>query len=191
MQPFASVSWMVLFYLWIGFELVIALATRTRGGDDGKVKDRGTQLLLWVAIVPAVTACMWLSSIARGAIVTRGDWLTTLAVAVMAVALAIRLTAFRMLGKAFSANVAIRGDQRLNTSGMYGWVRYPSYTGLLLVFVAIGIHSRHWVGLAIMVVPTAALIYRIHVEEIALREAFGQEYVEYSRVTKRLAPGIY
>ena len=37
----------------------------------------------------------------------------------------------------------------------------------------------------------AALLYRIHVEEAALTGAFGQEYVEYSRTTKRLIPGIY
>jgi protein-S-isoprenylcysteine O-methyltransferase Ste14 len=41
------------------------------------------------------------------------------------------------------------------------------------------------------VFPTAALLYRIHVEEIALTGAFGEDYVEYSRVTKRLIPGIY
>jgi protein-S-isoprenylcysteine O-methyltransferase Ste14 len=29
------------------------------------------------------------------------------------------------------------------------------------------------------------------VEEAALRRAFGDEYVEYSRTTKRLVPGIY
>jgi protein-S-isoprenylcysteine O-methyltransferase Ste14 len=42
-----------------------------------------------------------------------------------------------------------------------------------------------------VVLPTAALMYRIHVEERALTEAFGNEYVDYSRVTKRLLPGIY
>jgi protein-S-isoprenylcysteine O-methyltransferase Ste14 len=191
MQHFVSVLWMVLFYSWIIFEIVIARVTKTRGGGGGKVLDRGTQLLLWLTIVPAVTACEWLRYVARGEILTAGDWLTTLAVAVMLTALAIRWTAVGKLGKAFSANVAIRSGQRLNTTGMYGWVRHPSYLGLLLVFIAIGIHSHHWVGLAIMVVPAAALLYRIHIEEIALREAFGQEYVEYSKVTKRLVPGIY
>ena len=39
--------------------------------------------------------------------------------------------------------------------------------------------------------PAAALLYRIHVEERALTEAFGAEYVQYSQVTKRLVPGIY
>jgi len=29
------------------------------------------------------------------------------------------------------------------------------------------------------------------VEEMALTEAFGDQYLEYSRATKRLLPGIY
>jgi protein-S-isoprenylcysteine O-methyltransferase Ste14 len=43
----------------------------------------------------------------------------------------------------------------------------------------------------VLILPTAALLYRIHVEEMALTEAFGEEYLEYSRTTKRLLPGIY
>jgi protein-S-isoprenylcysteine O-methyltransferase Ste14 len=43
----------------------------------------------------------------------------------------------------------------------------------------------------VVIAPGAALLYRIHVEERALRGAFGEEYVAYSRVTKRLVPGIY
>jgi protein-S-isoprenylcysteine O-methyltransferase Ste14 len=107
-------------------------------------------------------------------------------------ALAIRWTAVFTLGQAFSANVAIRESQRILRSGLYGVVRHPSYLGLLLVFVAIGIHSRNWISFALAVLPTtAALFYRIHVEEQALREAFGDEYAQYSRVTKRLVPGVW
>jgi protein-S-isoprenylcysteine O-methyltransferase Ste14 len=63
---------------------------------------------------------------------------------------------------------------------------------MLLIFAAMGIMERNWGSLAIVLVfPTAVLLYRIHVEEMALREAFGDDYVEYSKVTKRLAPGIY
>jgi protein-S-isoprenylcysteine O-methyltransferase Ste14 len=42
-----------------------------------------------------------------------------------------------------------------------------------------------------LVFPTAALLYRIHVEEMALTEAFGDDYVDYCRTTRRLVPGIY
>ncbi len=167
-----TLVWWVLFYLWVALEVVIAIATRTRRGQ-GSVRDRGTQLLLWLSIVPAVTACLWMRHNPRGLILGAPHWLDVLAVAVLFIALLIRVSAVAMLGKAFSANVAILDSQQLNTSGLYGWVRHPSYLGLILVFLAIALQSRHWLGLAIMAVPAAALIYRIHIEELALRDAFG------------------
>ena len=44
---------------------------------------------------------------------------------------------------------------------------------------------------AAFIPPTLAVLYRIQVEETALRGLFGDEYVAYSRTTKRLFPGIY
>jgi protein-S-isoprenylcysteine O-methyltransferase Ste14 len=35
------------------------------------------------------------------------------------------------------------------------------------------------------------LLYRIHVEEVALNQAFGAQYAEYRKATWRLIPGIY
>jgi len=63
---------------------------------------------------------------------------------------------------------------------------------MLLIFVAIGLAVRNWFSLAIvLLLPAAALLYRIHVEEAALTQAFGDDYREYSKTTKRLIPGIY
>jgi protein-S-isoprenylcysteine O-methyltransferase Ste14 len=46
--------------------------------------------------------------------------------------------------------------------------------------------------MAVMIgLPTASVMYRIHVEEKALRSAFGAEYDEYAKTTKRLVPGVY
>ena len=42
-----------------------------------------------------------------------------------------------------------------------------------------------------MAPTTAAVLYRIHVEEAALNEAFGAQYASYSKQTKRLIPGVY
>jgi protein-S-isoprenylcysteine O-methyltransferase Ste14 len=38
---------------------------------------------------------------------------------------------------------------------------------------------------------TAAMLYRIHVEEVALVDAFGAEYENYRKATSRLIPGLY
>jgi protein-S-isoprenylcysteine O-methyltransferase Ste14 len=88
--------------------------------------------------------------------------------------------------------VAIRDKQALYRSGLYSVVRHPSYSGLLIIFMAVAIAEHNWLSAAIVLIfPTAALLYRIHVEEIALNEAFGAAYATYSASTKRLIPGIY
>jgi protein-S-isoprenylcysteine O-methyltransferase Ste14 len=114
------------------------------------------------------------------------------ALALLASGLYIRLSAIITLGRSFSANVAIHDTQKLNTSGFFQYMRHPSYTGMLLIFLALGLGLRNWLSiLLILVPPFFALLYRIHVEEAALTNAFGEQYIDYSRTTKRLIPGIY
>jgi protein-S-isoprenylcysteine O-methyltransferase Ste14 len=173
---------------------------RFRGSDrdrnphlarGGKTKDRGTQLLLWIVIVLSIAAAGWISAVPVP-IFGRAHWLRLTGLLILVMGLVIRWAAVLNLGSAFSANVAIRDSQRLRTTGLYRFVRHPSYFGLVLIFLAIGIYSRNWLSLAIAVVPpTVALLYRIRVEEAALREAFGEEYVAYSKTTRRLVPGLY
>ncbi len=186
-----SSLWSFLVYFWFGLEVVIALATRT-GKSAGKVSDRGSQLVLWIVIASSITACEWLRHLLPPTILDSSNWLRPVSVMLIAVGLLIRSVAILMLGRAFSANVAIRDSQKINRAGLYGVVRHPSYLGMLFIFLAIGLHSRNWLCLAIAIVPTtAALLYRIHIEEAALREAFGEEYLAYSRETKRLIPGVF
>ncbi len=71
-------------------------------------------------------------------------------------------------------------------------LRHPAYTGALVAHLGLGLSFSNWFSLALSFVPyLAAAVYRIHVEEQALSEAFGQEYLEYSRDTKRLIPKLY
>jgi protein-S-isoprenylcysteine O-methyltransferase Ste14 len=186
-----SILWQVLYIGWLAAEIYIAIATRTKRGG-GSVRDRGTMLLLWVVIFSSIGVGMsW--SVAHGPNLTWGvPWIRDASLALLFLGLLLRFSAVISLGKAFSVNVAIRDGQRVKKTGLYRWMRHPSYTGSLLCLFAAGAHTQNWIAfLIIFVPPVAAFLYRIHVEEIALREHFGEEYVVYSRETKRLVPGIY
>ncbi len=186
-----SLVWRVLLYGWLASEIFIAIATRTRRGG-GKVNDRGSMLILWLMITASITACNWIAG-ARGPNLPGSAHHWKLAsVLVIAAGLILRAVAIFSLGKSFSANVAIRHTQTVYREGLYRLVRHPSYSGLLIVFLAIGLHTQNWHSLAAVLLPTtAALLYRIHVEEAALKHAFGPEYDQYIRETKRLIPGLY
>ena len=181
----------VLFYIWTASEVFIAVATRTRRGG-GNVKDRGSMLMLWVVIILSIEAGEWIGRAAAVASPGGIYWLRIASLTLLFTGLVVRWTAILSLGKAFSANVAIRPSQTVYQSGLYRLVRHPSYSGLWLVFLAIALHEQNWIAAAVVLVPTtAALLYRIHIEEAALNEAFGAQYAAYSKRTKRLIPGIY
>lgn len=186
-----SILWQVSYIVWVTSEVVIAVATRTRR-SSGNVRDRGTIYLLWIVIFSSITAGIWFGE-AHGSNLPGGaHWLRPVSLVVLLAGLALRWTAILSLGKSFSSNVAIHETQTVLKTGLYRWMRHPSYSGLLLCILAVGLHTRNWISLLVIVVPTtAALLYRIHVEEGALRDHFGQEYLEYSRETKRLVPGLY
>ncbi len=186
-----SILWTLLFYGWLASEIIVGITTRTKR-SGGKVQDRGSLLILWIVITASITACQWISEATRPNMLGGAHALKTAGVMLMLVALAIRWSAIFTLGKSFSSNVAIQDSQQITRTGLYRFVRHPSYLGLLLVFLAIGLHSRNWISLAVVLLPTtAALLYRIHVEEAALVEAFGHDYMTYSKATKRLVPGVY
>jgi protein-S-isoprenylcysteine O-methyltransferase Ste14 len=183
--------WRVLFYGWTASEIYIAIATRTRR-DGGKRLDRGSMAILWITIVIAITAAELIANMGESNMFGGAHWLKVAAIVVLVAGLAIRWTAILSLGKAFSANVAIRDAQTVYRSGLYRLVRHPSYSGLMLVFVAVALHDRNWLAAAVVMLPvSAALLYRIHVEEAALHEAFGAPYDAYCKTTKRLIPGVY
>jgi len=183
--------WKTLYWAWILTEVLVLVVTRTRRGG-GDVQDRGSLIVLWTVIFGAMFGGSWVGAVYQPAMFPAGHWLRYVCLGLLMLGLAIRWSAIYTLGKSFSANVAIHSTQKLNQSGLFRWMRHPSYTGMMLIFVAMGLATRNWVGLAIIVaLPMAALLYRIHVEEVALTGAFGAEYVEYSERTKRLIPGIY
>ena len=184
-------AWYWLFWLWIASEAALALVTYRRRGTD-KVQDRGSQITLIATIVAAISSLDWISAGLPQFDFSGSPWLKPLTVALMLAGLAIRWTAILKLGRAFSVNVTIRPGQQVQRAGLYRVVRHPSYAGLVLIYLAIALRSRNWLCLAVMLLFNgAALMYRIHVEEQALRGAFGEEYIEYCRATKRLIPGIY
>ena len=186
-----NLLWECLIIAWVVGEVIIAVATRTRG-SQGKVQDRGTQFMLWIVIAACFTGAGFAGALQAADISFSHSTLRAAALALLIAGLLVRAIAIFTLGRAFSANVAIRSAQTIQRSGLYGVIRHPSYLGMEMIFMATGLHSHNWASLAIVFIPpTLAVLYRIHIEETALLGAFGPDYEDYMRTTKRLIPSIY
>jgi protein-S-isoprenylcysteine O-methyltransferase Ste14 len=105
---------------------------------------------------------------------------------------AIRVWAFLYLGRLFSVFLTIQEGHRLLTDNIYGYVRHPSYTGLMVRSVGWALVFRSLFGLIACFALLAFLIKRIRHEERVLESEFTSEWEAYRRRTRwRLLPGVY
>jgi protein-S-isoprenylcysteine O-methyltransferase Ste14 len=90
-----------------------------------------------------------------------------------------------------SGTVEVAKDQTIVTTGPYGIVRHPMYSGALLMFLGMPLALGSWYGLLLVIPMAAVLVWRLQDEERYLeRELPG--YPEYrQKVHYRLVPGIY
>jgi len=106
--------------------------------------------------------------------------------------LVLRGAAIRTLGVYFTGTVQVSADQPVVTAGPYRLLRHPSYSGLLLAFVGLGLTSVNWIGLAVMIVlPLPPILWRIHAEERALLATLGDRYGAFAARRKRLIPLVW
>jgi len=181
----------VLGVIYVVSELGLAINKRA-GAGAARIQDRGSLTLLWVVIVASVMLAFNLAYLLPAAAMTAAPWLRMLGIALFVAGLAIRWYAIVRLGRFFTVNVAIAADHRLIDTGPYRLVRHPSYTGALMAFLGLGLCLANWASLAVIVVPILLVfLRRMHIEEAALLQAFGDRYRDYMRRTKRLVPAIY
>ena len=104
----------------------------------------------------------------------------------------IRWSAILELRKYFTVDVKILPDHKLICSGLFKYIRHPSYLGLLLSVLGLGITMVNWLSTIVILVPHIILIVlRINEEERALEDRFGPEYRTYRQRTRRLIPLVY
>jgi protein-S-isoprenylcysteine O-methyltransferase Ste14 len=85
----------------------------------------------------------------------------------------------------------VQKNQKVVDHGPYRYIRHPSYLGLFLIVIGIGLALHSWAGILVLLVMNGvAFGYRMHVEEKVLVSELGDDYVQYIKRTKRLIPYI-
>jgi protein-S-isoprenylcysteine O-methyltransferase Ste14 len=171
-------------------EVTLAVLKRAKSAT-AQVEDRGSMMLLWMVISAAIMVAIgfrWVKA-AQFTMSARLD--DFLALVFMVSGLLIRWWSILTLGRLFTVNVAIQRDHAVVQKGLYKYVRHPSYAGLLLAFLGLGVSFRSWLSLTALMVPiTLAVANRIAKEEDLLRTALGASYGDYCARTKRLIPWL-
>lgn len=148
--------------------------------------------LLWLVIAPCVVLASALSGYRPARLPFSATIQELTATTLLIGGLGLRWASILTLGRFFTANIAIHDGQPVITAGPYRYVRHPSYTGLLLAFIGLGVFFGSWLSLAVLMIPiTVAVIHRIRLEESVLVSGLGPEYSAYCARTKRLIPGVF
>jgi protein-S-isoprenylcysteine O-methyltransferase Ste14 len=90
-----------------------------------------------------------------------------------------------------SATIELAPDQKVISTGLYGLVRHPMYTGALFLFIGMSLSLGSRWGLFVFLLIMPALIWRLSDEEKFLARNL-RGYVEYQKkVRYRLIPLVW
>ena len=181
---------MTVSLLWLGSEIVLARVKRSLPTDERF--DRSSLRVLWITIVTSVTMGVMLGFQRVGYFGGGSRIFPIVGIILIICGLLIRWIAIFSLKRQFTVDVAITKDHRIISEGIYRFVRHPAYAGSILSFFGLALSFANILSLAVVFPPIcSAFLYRIRVEERALVDTFGDEYIRYCNSTKRLIPGIF
>ncbi len=196
MQPivYANPILAWIFGITIGIWIVTEMSRMflRRPDREARRADRLSALLLnlciWGGVLLADIAAARFTQFAIGG---NRILLFAVGIALMLAGVAFRWYSIRVLGRYFTAVVAIQPEHQIIEAGPYHWLRHPSYSGALVTFLGFALALGNWLSLLIIGVFTAiGYGYRISVEEKALLSAFGDAYRHYMKRTKRIIPFV-
>jgi len=189
---FASGLGLVLFdfaiFVWIASEIFgAALVPRLRRHGATRVRrDRGSRVLITATVFFSMVIAFYFGYGSMGAL---PDWIFSIGIFLMFLGVLVRQYAIAILGRFFSLTVQIAEDHMVVEKGPYRLIRHPSYTGILITFIGLGLAVQSWGAVLVLLLFFGISFgYRMHVEERTLLSGLGRDYASYMNRTKRLIP---
>ena len=148
-----------------------------------RITRRSTIGWLWVAGQGVIAVAFVLSPWSR-----HGVPAATIGVAVSVAGAVVAVSAFRALGPALTPTPVPREASRLQTRGIYGWIRHPIYTGLLTIMLGLLVVAGTAIGVLWWLVAIAFFVAKSRWEDRLLRERYGDDWERWARTTGALLP---
>lgn len=175
--------------LYLAVKMPDALQRRMKAGPFAET--RPLQKLIMVGTIVSVAAVLVVSAFDH-----RFGWSNVptpiVVIGNVLVFLGLTMTQFVIIQNNYAgATVTVEADQELVSTGLYGIVRHPMYSGTLVMMLGTPLALGSYWGLILVASALPILIARITDEEKLLREELDgyQEYTE--SVHYRLVPGVW
>src|ERR1035437_262651 len=175
---------------WLISEVILIVFRRSK--NNSKDHDKGSIKWLNIVIYASVALAFSFGFLGIGIVHTAISIIPWVGLCFIVVGLIIRWIAILTLRKYFTTNVVIQLDHRIIKTGLYRFVRHPSYSGSIISFCGLGLAFSNLISFVVLVIPiTIAFLKRIQLEEQALSGAFREEYTDYCKMSWALFPWIY
>ncbi len=182
-----------LLFIIICFAIKIAFWVSKLSSTKKTVKDTGGGLLRFLFYFSIVLLAFLQSRIDFLNINLWSDTLMTRIIAdvVTFAGLLVMLWARKTLDRNWSANVVLKENHELVTSGPYAFVRHPIYTGLILMVLGVVLYVDTLAFTFFFVLFFFGAYYKAKKEENLLVGHFSDKYLEYKKKVKALIPFVF
>jgi protein-S-isoprenylcysteine O-methyltransferase Ste14 len=186
----AGLLFAVILPAWGMMELSQRSNVHREGGT--KVGGKAWRIVMLACVIASVAVANLTPRVFPAAAIRPAPVACAAGVVILLAGLVLRGWSFKVLGQYFTHTVMVSSDQPVITAGPYRVLRHPSYTGVLLAVIGIGLASANWADLAgVLFLMLTPLLWRIHVEEKALNATVGDRYRTYAAHHKRLVPLVW
>ena len=174
------VLWIVFWIYWLAAAASGVRSGRTRWGRVAAV--RAALVLLALLLIRT-------RAFKGGQTITKDPWLQAVGLVVFLSGLALAIWARRYLGRNWGMPMTEKVDPELVTSGPYGRVRHPIYSGIILAMIGTAI-AVSWYWVLAVILLGAYFVYSAVNEERYMAGLFPDTYPAYKRSTKMLVPFV-
>ena len=164
------------FNLIFGFIEIVVFVITVKPGDTPFDKEHLKQL--FGHALPIMVALLGLSFLGRSTEIPVSAIELGVIMALFVLGSVMRIAAICQIGAAaFKFDIIFREKQKLKTDQLYGLMRHPSYTAMMIVVVSYAVitHSLFF-GVFGVLSAWIGFQYRIYHEERGLADQFGEEY---------------
>lgn len=187
----AKIVFAVLIAIWVVGELRARI--RSIGNQREASEEWGSLVVVVLTLGAGLAGGFLVATRVESAAIDFARWpIFVLGALSMAGGIAFRQWAIAVLGAYFTVDVRVSAGQPVVESGPYRRVAHPAYTGMVFVFVGLGLMLGNWLSLALLTfVPAIGLVVRIKVEERAMLAGIGEPYRRFLAGRARLLPGVW
>ncbi len=187
----AGLLFTVTLAAWVMMEVSQRSAQPRRTGATA-VAGVGGRIVVLACLIATAAVVNLAPHVVPAATIRPGAVAFAAGMVVLLAGLVLRGWSFKTLGQYFTHTVMVSSDQPVIATGPYRVLRHPSYAGLILAGLGVGLASANWAGLAgLMLLSITALLWRIRIEESALMATLGDRYRAYAAQHKRLVPLVW